>query len=162
MNEIDLLFTAGDEKYLIDSSLVKEIVRNQFISPVPFLPHYINGVISYFGNLYTVIDFSALIGGSSCDGNSFLVLKSSEDIMFRVKSAEDFYNFSDFESDFNKSESENGFYKGSISFADLKKTQKVKDENFAFDLESSKFENPTFLVNLEPIIKKIKSDLLEV
>lgn len=164
MNEMELLFSAGDEKYLINSALVKEIVRNQFISPVPFLPDYINGVISYFGNLYTVIDFSNLIGGPHCYGNSFLILNSSEDIVFRVDSVEDFYSFADFSEDFQKSASGDGFYKGSISFSDLKKKQKTKDENFVLDLdeENKNFESPTFLINLEAIVKKIKSDLLKI
>ncbi len=141
MSETDLLFKAGDEKYLIDSSYVSEIVRNQYVVKIPFLPDYIKGVINCFGNLYAAVDFSMLMGGGASKDSSFMILKSDEEIALQISSASDFYDFDSLKEKFKKSETKSGFYRGTVSFKDGKQ------------------ESPAFLLNMETIIKKIKSDL---
>ncbi len=141
MSETDLLFKAGDERYLIDSSYVNEIVRNQYISEIPFLPDYIKGVINYYGNLYAAVDFSMLMGGAEVKDGSFMILKSDEEIALQISSVSDFYDFDKLKENFTKLESTDGFYRGTVF------------------LNENKQKKPAFLLNMETIIKKIKSDL---
>jgi len=49
-------FRLDDEKYGIDVMLVREVLRESEIAPVPGAPHYVLGIINLRGNVVPVID----------------------------------------------------------------------------------------------------------
>ncbi|MFK5984484.1 MAG: chemotaxis protein CheW [Pseudomonadota bacterium] len=69
------------EKYGIDVMLVKEVLRNIEIAPVPGAPDYILGIINLRGNVVTVIDTRTRFGLASkeIDGNSRVIVIETED-----------------------------------------------------------------------------------
>ena len=61
-NQIDdpitewVTFHLVDEKYAVDVSFVREVLKNTKISPVPGAPYFVLGIINLRGNIVTVID----------------------------------------------------------------------------------------------------------
>ena len=49
-------FHLGDEKYGINVAMVREVLKNTDIAPVPGAPYYVLGIINLRGNVVTVID----------------------------------------------------------------------------------------------------------
>lgn len=49
-------FRLDEEKYGIDVMLVREVLRESEIAPVPGAPHYVLGIINLRGNVVPVID----------------------------------------------------------------------------------------------------------
>ena len=49
-------FRLGDEKYGINVAMVREVLKNTEIAPVPGAPYYVLGIINLRGNVVTVID----------------------------------------------------------------------------------------------------------
>jgi len=45
-----------DEKYAVNVSNVREVLKNTHISPVPGAPYFVLGIINLRGNIVTVID----------------------------------------------------------------------------------------------------------
>ncbi len=108
-----LIFTSGGSKYAINSSAIKEIVRNNTIYPVPFVPKYVIGIINCYSSPFAVVDFSLLenpdIAKSEEDDildlnldekeeeeeKIFLVLKDREDVTILVSNIDKFQNQED-------------------------------------------------------------------
>lgn len=134
-----LVFTAGEEKYAVDSSCVKEIVRNNQIYPVPFAPPYIVGIINCYSNPVAAVDW-ALFDGKEAEKRKediFLVLKDCEDTALLVSAVDEFkYEKEISKQDFAKSE-EHDIFSGTISWND----------------------SIIPLVDLKAVIAKIKRDL---
>ena len=55
-------FRLGDEKYGINVMLVREVLKNTEIAPVPGAPYYVLGIINLRGNVVTVIDTRSRFG----------------------------------------------------------------------------------------------------
>jgi purine-binding chemotaxis protein CheW len=49
-------FRLADEKYGINVAMVREVLKNTEIAPVPGAPYYVLGIINLRGNVVTVID----------------------------------------------------------------------------------------------------------
>ncbi|MFK5894043.1 MAG: chemotaxis protein CheW, partial [Pseudomonadota bacterium] len=69
------------EKYGIDVMLVKEVLRNIEIAPVPGAPDYVLGIINLRGNVVTVIDTRTRLGlpQKEVDDNSRVIVIETED-----------------------------------------------------------------------------------
>jgi purine-binding chemotaxis protein CheW len=69
------------EKYGIDVMLVKEVLRNIEIAPVPGAPDYVLGIINLRGNVVTVIDTRTRFGlpQKEVDDNSRVIVIETED-----------------------------------------------------------------------------------
>lgn len=55
-------FRLGDEKYGINVMLVREVLKNTEIAPVPGAPGFVLGIINLRGNVVTVIDTRSRFG----------------------------------------------------------------------------------------------------
>lgn len=131
-----LIFAVGDNNYSIDSSSVKEIVRNVQVFSMPFLPKYIKGVLNYYSKPYAVVDILNFLDGKFLDGaNIFLVLNDENNISLQITDVREFHEIKNMQ-DFSNSEKAN-FFKGAIEFG-----------------------NSTVpVLNIENIIQKIRSDI---
>jgi len=56
---------AGSESWLVDLSDAGEVVPVPAISPVPLTRSWFKGLASIRGNLYSVVDFPAFLGGAA-------------------------------------------------------------------------------------------------
>lgn len=60
-DEIRLLFfTSGGERFAVDVAYVREILPGQAVTPVPFVPETVAGIINHRGTIFTLIRFSRL------------------------------------------------------------------------------------------------------
>jgi twitching motility protein PilI len=55
---------AGDEAWLVDLTDAGEVLPVPAITPVPLTRPWFRGIANIRGNLYSVVDFSAFLGGS--------------------------------------------------------------------------------------------------
>ena len=55
-----LIFNCLSDSYAIESSCVREILRNNVVFPVPFVPSYVKGVLNFYGKPFAVIDFASM------------------------------------------------------------------------------------------------------
>ncbi|MCW8918214.1 MAG: chemotaxis protein CheW [Gammaproteobacteria bacterium] len=55
-------FRLGDEKYGINVMMVREVLKNTELAPVPGAPYYVLGIINLRGNVVTVIDTRTRFG----------------------------------------------------------------------------------------------------
>lgn len=55
-------FRLGDEKYGINVMMVREVLKNTELAPVPGAPYYVLGIINLRGNVVTVIDTRSRFG----------------------------------------------------------------------------------------------------
>jgi len=62
-------FILDGEKYGINVTQVREVLRNIEIAPVPGAPSYVLGIINLRGNVVTVLDTRSRFGLSSVDFN---------------------------------------------------------------------------------------------
>ena len=56
---------AGSESWLVDLADAGEVIPVPAISPVPLTRSWFKGVTSIRGNLYSVVDFPAFLGGTA-------------------------------------------------------------------------------------------------
>ena len=56
-----LLFQAGEQRYALDASRIREVMPLVNIRPVPFAPEGVAGVLDYRGAPAPVLDLSALL-----------------------------------------------------------------------------------------------------
>jgi len=55
-----LFFRSAGERFAIDVAYVREIIPQQEVTPVPFVPDTVAGIINHRGTIYTLIRFSRL------------------------------------------------------------------------------------------------------
>jgi purine-binding chemotaxis protein CheW len=55
-------FRLGDEKYGINVMMVREVLKNTEIAPVPGAPYHVLGIINLRGNVVTVVDTRTRFG----------------------------------------------------------------------------------------------------
>ncbi|MDO4642293.1 MAG: chemotaxis protein CheW [Cardiobacteriaceae bacterium] len=57
-----LAFTAGDKYYLLDMKMVQEVSTSvQEITPLPFTPHWLLGLVGIRGEVFSVVDFKRFV-----------------------------------------------------------------------------------------------------
>jgi chemotaxis signal transduction protein len=57
-----LFFRSAGERFALDVAYVREIVPQQPVTPVPFVPPTVAGIINHRGTIYTLIRFARLAG----------------------------------------------------------------------------------------------------
>lgn len=98
-----LLVNIDSSPYAIESCLIKEIIKDVQIFPLPFVPSYIPGLINRHGDPYTVIDLYQLFNQKKQETSLFLIVNDDEqtalqitDILeFRSTSVDSIRKFSD-------------------------------------------------------------------
>ena len=114
-----LIFRSGGEKYAVESSSVKEIVRNNTIYPVPFAPAYIRGIINCYSSPVAAVDWSLFLDKASTKGRKetiFLVLKDCEDTALLVDFIEEFKYTQEVTKQIFPQSEEHGCFSGTISW----------------------------------------------
>ena len=76
-----LVFSVKKKRFVIQTSLVQEIMHSAKIHPLPFVPSYIEGVVNCRGIPYTVVNIATMAGEEDCniDGQTVLVFKRNDD-----------------------------------------------------------------------------------
>ena len=116
-----LIFSSGGEKYAVESSSVKEIVRNNTIYPVPFAPAYVKGIINCYSSPVAAVDWSLFLGQEEQARRKetiFLVLKDCEDIALLVGNIEEFKYPAEVTRQLFPQSEEHGSFSGTISWED--------------------------------------------
>ncbi|MBO6176511.1 MAG: chemotaxis protein CheW [Treponema sp.] len=85
-----LIFDAGSRTYAADATKVREILRNDEIFPVPFVPKYIKGVINYYGRPYAAVDFSLFQNDEQQNSKLFLILNDENDVAIQISDVREF------------------------------------------------------------------------
>lgn len=114
-----LIFSSGDEKYAVESSSVKEIVRNNVIYPVPFAPAYVKGIINCYSSPVAAVDWSMFLGREEQVKRKetiFLVLKDCDDIALLVNNIEEFKYTAEVTRQIFPQTEEHGCFSGTISW----------------------------------------------
>ena len=57
-----LFFRSAGERFALDVAYVREIIPQQVVTPVPFVPPTVSGIINHRGTIYTLIHFARLAG----------------------------------------------------------------------------------------------------
>jgi chemotaxis signal transduction protein len=57
-----LFFSSAGERFALDVAYVREIIPQQPVTPVPFVPATVAGIINHRGTIYTLIRFARLAG----------------------------------------------------------------------------------------------------
>jgi len=57
-----LFFHSAGERFALDVAYVREIIPPQAVTPVPFVPPTVAGIINHRGTIYTLIHFAQLAG----------------------------------------------------------------------------------------------------
>jgi len=57
-----LFFRSAGERFAFDVAYVREIIPRQPVTPVPFVPPTVAGIINHRGTIYTLIRFARLAG----------------------------------------------------------------------------------------------------
>ena len=57
-----LFFRSAGERFALDVAYVREIIPPQVVTPVPFVPPTVAGIINHRGAIYTLIRFARLAG----------------------------------------------------------------------------------------------------
>ncbi len=135
-----LIFKSGEERYAVESSAVKEIVRNNHIYPVPFAPPYIKGIINCYSSPIAAVDWSVFLGKEEETQRKetiFLVLKDCEDTALLVRGIEEFKLTKDVTKQLFPQSEDHGCFSGTISWE----------------------ENIVPLLDLKAAVEKIRRDL---
>ncbi len=81
--------------YAVESSRVKEVVRNGEIYKLPFVPQYIRGVLNFYGKPYAVVDFAKIRDLDFTQENLFLVLNDKGEVAIQVSEIYEFFSDAD-------------------------------------------------------------------
>ena len=69
-----LFFRSAGERFALDVAYVREIIPPQTVTPVPFVPPTVAGIINHRGTIYTLIRFARLAGlGKGREGDVVLL-----------------------------------------------------------------------------------------
>lgn len=74
-------FSLNDNNYCIDLGYVRELLKNQVITPVPCTPDYIKGLISLRGDFVVVVDLKTFLNFAVSQGqekNRIIVVETSD------------------------------------------------------------------------------------
>ena len=73
-----LFFLCAGERFAIDVTFVREIIPQQVVTPVPFVPPTVAGIINHRGTIYTLISFARLAGLGKDHGGTVVLLRLPE------------------------------------------------------------------------------------
>ena len=73
-----LFFRSAGERFALDVAYVREIIPQQVITPVPFVPPTVAGIINHRGTIYTLIRFARLAGLGKDRGGTVVLLRLPE------------------------------------------------------------------------------------
>lgn len=73
-----LFFTSGGERFAVDVAYVREILPGQTVTPVPFVPETVAGIINHRGTIYTLLRFSRLARLGEERGDGVVLLRLPE------------------------------------------------------------------------------------
>lgn len=73
-----LFFRSAGERFALDVAYVREIIPQQPVTPVPFVPPTVAGIINHRGTIYTLIHFARLAGLGSDLGETVVLLRLPE------------------------------------------------------------------------------------
>lgn len=114
-----LLFRCGETEYAIASSLVREIVSQLPVYPVPFVPPWVRGLLNRHGEPFVVLDPEVLFGRDPLKGTTALLLSVPKDqVSFRISDVCEFVTL--FESEVHRISSPDEstvFFQGAIPTA---------------------------------------------
>ena len=140
-----LVFKIGKENYAVESNEVREILRNNEIFPLPFVPNYIKGVLNSYGEPYAVLDLSLFFGGEAQDSALFMILKNENNLSLQVSDIQEFHSSKDINFQKFSDKEDAGHFLGAITFS------------------SSKDEEITApILELNSVIEKIRKDIENV
>ena len=111
-----LVFTAGEKKYALLSSEVREILRDVPVFPLPFVPEYVNGILNRYGEPYAVIDPLPILGENPQDSKLFLVLYGESHICFKITDVIEFFTTQDTDLKYFSLADSGKFYVGSFGY----------------------------------------------
>jgi len=73
-----LFFRSAGERFALDVAYVREIIPEQTVTPVPFVPSTVAGIINHRGTIYTLIRFSRLADLGEDHGGAVALLRLPE------------------------------------------------------------------------------------
>lgn len=73
-----LFFRSAGERFALDVAYVREIIPPQVVTPVPFVPPTVVGIINHRGAIYTLIRFARLAGLGKDQEGSVVLLRLPE------------------------------------------------------------------------------------
>ncbi|MCH5295069.1 MAG: chemotaxis protein CheW [Treponema sp.] len=114
-----LVFRSGGENLAIESSEVREILRNNEIYPLPFMPAYIKGVLNSYGDPYAVVDMAQFLGNESPDDRMFMILNNENNFALRITDIQEFHSNADVTMKNLSDSSESSYFTGAITFDDV-------------------------------------------
>ena len=114
-----LVFKAGDKNYAVNSTEVRELLRNNEVYPMPFVPPYIKGVLNSYGVPYAVVDFSYFNADMPQESRLFMLLKNPNNISIQVSEIQEFHNESEVTVKSLTNAEDSPFFTGAISFDDV-------------------------------------------
>lgn len=80
------VFKSGSTNYAIPLEMVREVVKERFITPVPHLPSHILGMTNVRGDICAVFDLSIFLGDerTSLDPLGFFMVLNHDDISVAI------------------------------------------------------------------------------
>ena len=113
-----LVFTAGEKKYALLSSDVREILRDVPVFPLPFVPEFVNGILNRYGEPYAVIDPLPMLGEKSQDSKLFIVLHGDSHVCFKITEVLEFFTTQESDLKYFSATDSGKFYIGSFGYED--------------------------------------------
>jgi purine-binding chemotaxis protein CheW len=113
-----LVSLAGEKKYALLASDVREILRDVPVFPLPFVPEYINGILNRYGEPYAVIDPLPVLGEKSQESKLFIVLHDESHMCLKISEVLEFYTTQESDLKFFSASESGKYYVGSFSYED--------------------------------------------
>lgn len=111
-----LLFSINLKKYAVSSNLVRELLREVDVFPLPFVPSYVDGVLNRYGDPYVVIDPALLFNSEKQNNSLFLVFNDENKISIRISDVYDFYTIPVSEINRFTEEKSEQFFEGTFKY----------------------------------------------
>ena len=135
-----LTFYAGSEKYAVLSTEIREILRNNEIYPVPFVPPYIKGVVNCYGAPYAVLDISAFLGHETQSSKLYMIIKDDNHLALQIDDLQEFHTDNEITVQTMANGKDYEYYNSALTF-----------------------ENETIpILNLDKIVSSIRTDIEKI
>jgi purine-binding chemotaxis protein CheW len=109
-----LIFSVNTSKYALPSSSIREIVTDEKVFPLPFVPDFVSGLINLHGEPYTVIDPAVIFGEKAQETTLYLILNDTDQNCLRITDIYEFVNISKDEMATFNGLIENSLFMGSL------------------------------------------------
>lgn len=73
-----LFFLAGGERFALDVTYVREILPPGEVTPVPFVPDTVAGIVNHRGTIFTLVRFARLAGLGADEPGAVVLLRLPE------------------------------------------------------------------------------------